>query len=321
MDWANEYVSVTGGAGFIGSHLVERLVQGGARNIEVFDNLSRGKTNNLSRVTGRVRLLTQDLKKSVPLFEPGSIVFHLASKVTGIQYNVVHNWDMFRANERIYLNVCEAVARARPRLFVFVSTACVYPHNAPVPTPESWGDVGDPEPTNHGYGVAKWTGEQMAKYVSREFSVPTLIVRFFNAFGPRDYYDPETSHVAPSLIHRVLSGDNPVVVWGTGKQTRALVDARDIARALVLLAENAGSGCDIVNIGHERECSIEDLASTIIRLSGKQARLEFDTSKPNGYERRAADTTRLRELIGWVPDTPLEVTLQDMITDYQERYQ
>ena len=223
----------------------------------------------------------------------------------------------------------------------FVSHNCVYPHDAPVPTPEKYGNVCDPEPTNHGYGVAKWVGEQMAVYTHKELNIPTIIVRFFNAFGKRDHYDEETSHVAPAIIKRVMDGEDPITVWGTGSQTRVLVDAKDIAKALDMLmdwginnnptpewvpiyptSKNRGRpGPIIVNIGHNREISIRQLTHEIIALSGREkAEIIYDVTKPDGYPRRAADTTRLKQLIGWIPDTPLPETLAAMIEDYKERY-
>lgn len=317
-------VVVTGGAGFIGSHLVDRLV-GAGHEVTIIDNFSRGCHENIAGAmsTGRVKVRQENLTYQKPAILAGTdVVFHLAAKVTGIEYNRNHHYDMLMTNLDITRNVVESVKAAKPRLFVYVSTACVYPHDAPVPTPESAGEVGNPEPTNHGYGVAKWVGEQMVKHLHREHGVPCIIVRFFNAFGPRDYYDEETSHVAPALIRRVMEGENPVTVWGSGNQTRALVDARDIAKALHLLMEWGLSAtmveAVITNIGHEHEVSMANLAYAIMDAAGTDAHLLMDTSKPDGYPRRAASTHRLRSLIGWVPDTPLEVTLADMVQEYRD---
>ena len=309
---------VTGGAGFIGSHLVDRLCAADDV-VRVIDNFERGTLFNLQKAirTGNMHFHRVDLSKERIPMSRLDVVWHLAAKVRGIEYNRFNQYDMLVKNLAINYNVIESVRRQQPRLFVYVSTACVYPHDAPVPTPESAGDIGNPEPTNHGYGVAKWVGEQMVKHLIKEHNQKCLIVRFFNAFGERDYYDNESSHVAPALIRRVMEGENPVVVWGTGDQTRALVDARDIAKALELLSATEQAQGKIVNIGHERDISIRELAETIVRLSGRDVELKFDTSKPDGYPRRAADTTLLRELIGWVPDTPLEDTLGRMIAEFE----
>lgn len=320
---------VTGGAGMIGSHLVDALVADGAE-VRVIDNFIRGSMENLrgSMKTGQVTVKTMNLESGgIPIL-PSDVVWHLAAKVTGIEYNRHNQYDMLHSNLAMNYNVIESVKRGKPALFVYVSTACVYPHDAPIPTPESAGDIGNPEPTNHGYGVAKWVGEQMVRHLSREHNVPCVIVRFFNALGERDYYDHATSHVAPALIRRVMEGENPVTVWGSGRQTRALVDAGDIAKALLklydfmitpqTLYEGKYDRPLIVNIGHEREVSIAELVEMIVRICGKDVGYEFDTSKPDGYPRRAADTTLLRRLIGWVPDTPLEETLGRMVQEFRE---
>lgn len=323
---------VTGGAGMIGSHLVDALVARG-ETVRVIDNFIRGSMSNLqgSMATGLVTVKTLNLESTGFPIATGDVVWHLAAKVTGIEYNRHNQYDMLRSNLAINYNVIESVRRNNPKLFVYVSTACVYPHDAPVPTPESAGDIGDPEPTNHGYGVAKWLGEQMVKHLSREHNVPCVIVRFFNAFGERDYYDRETSHVAPALIRRVLEGENPVVVWGTGRQTRALVDSKDIVQALLRLHDRMlmdetmyegkyPEGPFVVNIGHAREVSIKELAETIVQQCDllEPPEIVYDTSKPDGYPRRAADPAFLKRLIGWVPDRPLGETLTDMIQEFKE---
>ena len=324
--WYGKTVAVTGGCGFLGSHVVDELAARGCRRILVYDDLSRGSLENVWKHinAGIVDHYSHDLAAVVPVFPPRlDAVIHMAALVASISYNAAHHWEMCTRNMRINLSVAEAVKVARPTMWVACSTACVYPSTAPVPTPESAADFCDPEPTNHGYGVSKWALEQMAKYLYREHGIPAVVTRFNNALGLRDYYDVETSHVAPALIKRVCDGEDPIVVWGTGTQSRVLVDARDIARALVDLAETPSAhDAQAVNIGHENEVTIAELARMICQIAGRpEARIIFDTSKPDGYPRRAADTTRLRGLVGWVPDTPLVETLTEMIADYRERLQ
>lgn len=324
MDWKGKRVAVTGAAGMIGSQVCRRLVEAGAY-VTGLDNYERGRFRCQGSSLWIHERDVANPGTCLDFFEGADVVFHLAAKVTGIQYNRDHSLEMMQRNLEINWAVTEAVKLTVPDLYVFVSTACVYPHDAPVPTPESAGEVGNPEPTNWGYGVAKWVGEQQAKYLAKERGVQTLIVRFYNAFGPGDYYDEATSHVAPALIRRVLDGESPLTVWGSGNQTRVLVDCRDIAKALVMLAEPIVlqdeifyQGHATVNIGHQCEISIGELARTIAALCGRpETPIVFDTSKPDGYARRAPVTTRLESLIGWVPDTPLEVTLRDMIDEYR----
>jgi nucleoside-diphosphate-sugar epimerase len=322
---------VTGGAGMIGSHLVDALVSRD-ETVRVIDNFSRGSMENLRGAmrTGQVTVKTMNLENTGIPMNPEDILWHLAAKVTGIEYNRHHQYDMLRSNLAINTNVIESVRKQKPGLFVYISTACVYPADAPVPTPESAGDICDPEPTNHGYGVAKWTGEQMVKHLAKEHNVPCVIVRFFNVIGHnRDYYDYETSHVVPALIRRVMEGEDPVTVWGSGKQKRIFVDTRDVVRALLKLHDfmtldqtmYEGKYPDlpfVVNIGHEREVSIAELIDLVVRACGKDVGYEFDTTRPDGYPRRAADTSMLRRLIGWVPDRPLGETLEEMVKEFRE---
>ncbi len=320
FNWEGQTVYVIGGAGFIGSHLVKFLCVLGA-DVIVLDNLSRGR---LANVDTRATIRKYDLRYAIPTFQKGAVIFHLAAKVAGIHYNVSHQMDMMQSNLIINWNVMEAVRctcdlNNPPKAFINISTACVYPHDASIPTPEDVVGVCNPEPTNFGYGVAKWVGEQQTRYLHEEYGVSTATVRFFNAFGPRDYYDMATSHVAPALIRKVIEGKGPLVVWGSGRQSRVLVDVRDIVKALVLLAEcDEALDARPINIGHAREITIEDLADMIIEECSpcKPIGIDFDTSKPEGYPRRAADTTRLMQLIGWVPDTPIEETIRDMVSDY-----
>lgn len=312
-------VLVTGGAGFIGSHLVNRLLDAGY-HVTVVDDLSRGRFQNVPKVPNvdyyhcRVQALNTLLGADV--------VFHLAARVSNIEYNRLHQFTMLQDNLEINTHMSSLVAYFQPRRYFYVSTACVYPHYAPVPTPESAGRVCDPEPTNFGYGAAKWIGEQQARLLSDEHLVDTTVVRFFNAFGWNDYYDWHSSHVAPALIRKTMEHDE-IVVWGSGDQTRVLVDAADIARVLIMLLES--ERIDVldgtpINIGHRNEISMYNLAKLIRRISGRLDKpIIRDTSKPDGYPRRAADPSRLESIIGKFDWTPFEGTIATMLVDYQRQ--
>ena len=320
MDWKHEFVLVTGGAGFLGSHLVERLLKHGA-HVRVADNLERFGFDNLRHLEGRIDFQQLDLRvypECESAMENVTVVFNLAAKVTGIEYNRFHHEDMFEQNMLLQMYPLKAAAKnKRVKKFVQVSTACIYPHDAIIPTPESEGDRGTPEPTNEGYGWAKRMGEYLARYYSKD--MPTVVVRFFNAIGPRDHYDDATSHVVPAIIKRVFK--NPAVIaWGSGQQTRSFVDARDLAKGLMLLAEKVDT-FDIVNIGHGREITISDLIRRIQELCGTQKPVLLDKGKPDGYMRRACDTTKLQSYTGWEPEISLDQSLQDMIEDYRRRYE
>jgi nucleoside-diphosphate-sugar epimerase len=317
--WKNRRVLVTGGAGFIGSHLVELLVQDRAK-VRVADNFERGKKENLAEVIKDIELMKKDLRnlencrKACHGME---MVFNLAAKVTGIEYNRSHQADMFENNMLLQMFPLKAAALEGVPRFLQLSTACIYPHDAQVPTPESEGTRGEPEPTNAGYGWAKRMGERLAEYYARETSMQIGIVRPFNAYGPRDYYDTATSHVIPALIKKVMDGMNPVEVWGSGNQRRVFVHAKDFAAGLLLLGEKYAVP-DPVNLGHDEEVSMKQLLEKIQELTGIKNPPFFNTQMPEGYPKRAADTTKLKKVTGgFVPKISLDEGLQEMIEWYR----
>lgn len=317
--WKGKKVLVTGGAGMIGSYLVEYLVEWGAE-VTVVDNLERGNAHNLQAVMEHIRFIKGDLLDPTVcriVTQDKDVVINMAAKVTGIHYNIHHHGVMFTANMLLAANVLEAARKNGVKRFCAVSTACIYPHDAVVPTPEPEGERGSPEPTNEGYGWAKRMAEKMAQYYAQEYGMEIAIVRPFNAYGPRDYFDEETSHVIPALIKKVLDGNDPVHIWGSGNQSRAFVHARDVALGILLVTEKYPMA-DPVNVGHDKEVTIRDLFYKICELTGWHPRPFFDTSRPEGYPRRAADITKLRQVTGgFEPQISLEEGLREMIAVYQ----
>ncbi len=311
--WKNKKVLVTGGAGFVGSYLTELLVAEGAR-VTVADNLKRGSRERVASVLNSIDLKEVDLfdlENCRTLFKGQENVMNLAAKVTGIEYNRFNMADMFESNIKLQMNVLHAASESGVHRFLQVSTACIYPHDAKVPTPESEGERGFPEPTNEGYGFAKLMGERLAKYYTREKKIEVVIARPFNAYGPRDHFDEATSHAIPAIMKRILDGNNPVIIWGSGNQSRAFVHARDFARGLMLVTEKAPAATPI-NIGHDKEVTIKELFQIICKVLGKSPKVKFDTSKPDGYLRRAADTTLLKKYTGFVPSISLEEGIREM---------
>ncbi|OGW85221.1 MAG: hypothetical protein A3C35_08350 [Omnitrophica bacterium RIFCSPHIGHO2_02_FULL_46_11] len=315
--WKNKKVLVTGGAGFIGSYLSEFLVGEGAK-LTIVDSLVRGDKSRIKAILTRLDLKAVDLfdyENCVKVCKGQEVVLNLAAKVTGIEYNRFNMADMFETNMKLQTNVLHAASECGVKRFLQVSTACIYPHDAKVPTPESEGERGSPEPTNEGYGFAKLMGEKLAKYYTKEKGIEVVIGRPFNAYGPRDHFDEATSHVIPAIMKRILDGDNPVVIWGSGNQSRVFVHAKDIARGMMLITEKAPPAQPI-NIGHDNEITIKELFQVICKVVGKFPKPQYDTSKPDGYPRRAADVTLLRRYTGFVPSISLEDGIREMYESF-----
>lgn len=315
--WKNKKVLVAGGAGFIGSYLSELLVESGAK-VTVADSLLRGTKSRIKKILSDIQLKVVDLfdsRNCLKVCRGQEVVLNLAAKVTGIEYNRFNMAEMFEANMDLQMNVLHAAVDCKVKRFLQVSTACIYPHDAKVPTPETEGERCSPEPTNEGYGLAKWMGEKLAQYYTREKKMEVVIGRPFNAYGPRDHFDEATSHVIPAIMKRILDGDNPVTIWGTGDQSRVFVHAKDVARGMMLIAEKAPPATPI-NIGHDEEVTIKDLFLLICKVLNKFPKAYFDTSKPDGYPRRAADTTLLRSITGFVPSISLEQGVREMAESF-----
>src|SRR5437764_257800 len=206
--WRNRRVLITGGAGFIGSHLAEYLVEDGAQ-VTIADNLEHGRLDNLAAIQGDIRFLRLDLRDPAHCLEAcrgQEVVLNLAAKVTGIEYNRTHQREMFEQNMLLQQHPLHAAAECGVGRFLQTSTACIYPHDAIVPTPESEGFRGTPEPTNGGYGWAKRMGERLAEYYAAETDMEVSIVRPFNAYGPRDITTPRSATSSRPCSRRCWTG-------------------------------------------------------------------------------------------------------------------
>lgn len=320
--WAGKRVLVTGGAGFIGSHLVERLVAEDAR-VTVPLRDEQALRANLVAVQDRIRLEVADLERweeCLRVVEGHQIVMNLAARVAGIQYNIDHPATMFRDNLAIFLNVIEAARVTRVQRFLVVSSACVYPRECTIPTPEDEGVLGQPEPTNLGYGWAKRMEEFLGHAYAQEYGLSVAIARPYNAYGPRDNFSPESSHVIPALIRRVLEGENPLRVWGSGNQTRSFLHVSDFVEGLLTITERYPQA-DPVNLGSTEEVTLRDLAQLIVTLCGSIARVEFDLGKPEGQPRRMCDTRKAQGVLGFQAKVPLREGLQSTIEWYRTHRQ
>ena len=316
--WSDKSVLVTGGAGFIGSHVVERLILLGAK-VTVIDNLQNGSLKNLEKVKNKVTFIKgdcTDIDTALKACKGQEIVMNLVSRVGGIEYNRTHQATMLRDTLLVGTIMIEAARKAKVERFLVVSSACVYPRNCSIPTPESEGFNDLPEPTNGGYGWGKRMAELLGKYYAEEFGMEVGIVRPYNCYGPRDHFDPATSHVIPALIKRVLDGENPIKVWGSGNQTRAFLYVEDLVEGMIAAIEKYPVP-EPINLGTDEEISIKDLIAKILKITGVKAKLEFDTSMPDGSLRRNSDNKNAIKYLGFKPKISLDQGLLNTIRWYK----
>lgn len=300
-------ILVTGGAGFLGSHVVEVLKARGARQIVV----PRSAEFDLT-----------DAHATRSLFETHrpDLVLHLAARVGGIGANRRHPGTFFRDNMAMGLHVLEEARRAGTPKVVVAGTICAYPKFAPVPFREEDLWNGYPEETNAPYGIAKKALLVMAQAYRKEFGSKFVVVFPVNLYGPRDNFDLEDSHVIPAMIRKFvearLRGERSVVLWGDGSPTREFLYVEDAAEGLVRAAERY-DGEEPVNLGAGREVSMRDLAATIAKAAGYDGDIVWDTSRPNGQPRRMLDVSRAREWFGFEARTTLEEGLAKTIGWYE----
>jgi GDP-L-fucose synthase len=240
---------------------------------------------------------------------------NLAARVGGIEFNRNHQATMLKDNLLIATVMIEAARKAAVERFLVVSSACIYPRDAMIPTPETEGFKEEPEPTNGGYGWAKRMAEKLGQYYGEEFGMKVSIVRPYNCYGPRDHFDPKKSHVIPALIKRVLDGENPLQVWGSGKQTRAFLYVEDMAEGMIQAIEKYPM-VDPVNLGTDEEVSIREVIKKIISISGVKTKVIYDTSKPDGSPRRNSNNVKAKRKIGFEAKIKLDEGLEKTIQWY-----
>ncbi len=296
-------ILVTGGGGFLGSHLVERLDADGhelfvPRKVD-YDLTSRDDAERLFRDARPDR------------------VFHVAGEVGGIGANRVSPGRFWYANLMMGAHMLELSREQGVEKLVIVGTVCAYPKFASVPFREDELWDGYPEETNAPYGVAKKSILVGAQAYREQYGLNSIFLLPANLYGPRDNFDLETSHVIPDLIRKMLENRQRVVLWGDGTPTREFLYVDDCVDGLVLAAERY-DGPEPVNLGTGEEISIRRLAELIAELTAFDGEIQWDTSMPNGQPRRSLDASRARELFGFEARTPLRAGLERTIAWYRE---
>ncbi len=303
LDLTGCTVAVTGGAGFLGQAVLERLAARGVARVTV----PRRQDYDLVHEGDVIRMYDD--------FQP-DVVLHLAGEVGGIGANRANPGRYFYANMAMALNLIEQ-ARARGiRKFIQVGTICAYPKFTPVPFHEDALWEGYPEETNAPYGIAKKAALVMLDGYRRQYGLASTYLLPVNLYGPHDNFDPGSSHVIPALIRKCeaarLEGRDHIECWGTGSASREFLYVDDAAEGIVRAAEVMEEP-EPLNLGTNREISIHDLVKLIARLVGFEGEIRWDASKPDGQPRRCLDVTRASERLGWKATVPFEEGLKRTI--------
>ena len=307
MDLSRERILLTGGAGFLGRAVVDRLAARGAS--EVF--IPRRRDYDLTREADVARLY-RDARPDV--------VIHLAAEVGGIGANQANPGRYFFANMAMALHLVEHGRTAGIKKFVQTGTICAYPKFTPVPFNEANLWDGYPEETNAPYGVAKKAAMVMLDGYRRQYGLASAYLLPVNLYGPWDNFDLNTSHVIPALIRKCVeardAGASHITCWGTGSASREFLYVEDAAEGLVRAAEVMDEPTPI-NLGTNMEITIRDLVTLIARLVGFQGEIRWDPTKPDGQPRRCLDTERAAALLGWRAQVGFEEGLRRTIDWYR----
>ena len=304
--WDNKEILLTGGAGFLGSSIVEQLLQKGVSQEQI--SIPRSHETDL-----------RIWENCVDAVKGKDVVIHLAARVGGIGFNQKYPALLFYDNAIMGIQLIEAARREGVEKCVVLGTVCAYPKFTPVPFQEKNLWDGYPEETNAPYGLAKKMLLVQSQAYRQQYGFNSIYLLPVNLYGPRDNFDPESSHVIPALIKKFVEAveDNhrTVEIWGTGAASREFLYVDDCARAIVLAAEQYNKP-DPVNIGAGREISIKELVTLIGKLTGFKGKIHWDSSKPDGQPRRCLDVSRAKQEFGFEARTSFEEGLKATIDWY-----
>jgi len=311
IDWPGARVLVTGGAGFLGSFVVERLRARGAQHIFV------PRSAEYDLVDG------DDVRRLLAETRP-TLVIHLAAKVGGIGANRENPGRFFYENVMMGVQLLHESYRAGVPKVVALGTICAYPKFCPVPFREADIWNGYPEETNAPYGLAKKMLLVQAQAYRQQYGFNAITLLPVNLYGPWDNFDPTSSHVIPALIRKAIeardAGCDHIDVWGTGTASREFLFVRDAAQGIVLAAEHYDKP-EPVNLGSGREITIRELVGLICELCGFRGEIRWDPTKPDGQPRRCLNTERARREFGFTASTPFRDGLAETISWYERQAQ
>lgn len=305
MDLTKERLAVTGGAGFLGRFVCERLIARGVPADSIF--VPRRADYDLTQLEAVSRMYDDS---------QATVVIHLAAEVGGIGANRDHPGRFFYANAAMGLHLIDQARKRQVKKFIQTGTVCAYPKHAPIPFKEEDLWNGFPEETNAPYGVAKKALFTMLEAYKTEYGLDSAVLVPVNLYGPHDNFDLETSHVIPGLIRKCCEAtdrkDSQLVVWGTGTASREFLYVEDAAEGIVAAAERVADPTPI-NLGTGREVKIRDLVEMIVALTGFEGEVVWDSTKPDGQPRRCLDTSKATRLMSWTAGVELEEGLRRTI--------
>ena len=306
--WDNKKVTVTGGKGFLGSYILEKLQQRGCKNI-VVANLPEYNLTNMTDIQRMYREQKPD------------IVIHLAAVVGGIGANRKNPGKFFYENAIMGIQLMHEAYLNNIEKFIALGTICAYPKFTPIPFKEEDLWNGYPEETNAPYGLAKKMMLVQCQAYRQQYGFNSIFLLPVNLYGPRDNFDPKSSHVIPALIKKcvdaVNQGKNEIVVWGSGKPSREFIYVEDAAEGILLAAEKYHKG-DPINIGAGFEIKIKELVNLIVKLMEFSGKVNWDTSKPDGQPRRMLDTSKAEKEFCFKAKTSFEDGLKKTIEWYKD---
>lgn len=319
----SQKIGITGGAGLIGSELATILVNGG-NDVVIIDDFSKGRMSNIENLRDKIEIRKGNLEEKTfasSAFDDLDIVYHLASRAYGVGYGKGHHLETLAHNEKITTNLFENLERTRPKKLLVMSSSCVYDDNSPDYTPELDVFSGKPETANRGYGWAKRFLEQKATLFSEETNIPIVIPRPFNIYGEKYCWAGDYSQAIPMLVKRILDGDSPLYIWGSGNQIRNYMHSFDCARLLIdLMAQN--QKMMTVNIATDTSISVKDLVYKLQEIFEKNSPIEFDSTKPEGRLVKTSDNHYLKQVLpNFEFKIPLEVGLKRMKNWYSQNFE
>ena len=307
--WRNQRVCVTGGAGFLGSFITEKLYQRGVKDVFV----PRKEEYDLVRLEA-IRQMLSDGKPD--------LIIHLAASVGGIGANLQHQAEYFYENLMMGVQLMHESWKIGVSKFVAIGTICAYPKFAPIPFKEEELWNGYPEETNAPYGLAKKMMLVQSQIYRKQYGFNSIYLLPVNLYGPRDNFDLKKSHVIPALIRKCIEarerGEKTIVAWGDGTPTREFLYVEDAAEGILLASERYNQD-QPVNLGSSYEITIRELVNLIAHLTGFEGEIVWDIDKPNGQPRRKLDVSRAEAYFGFKAQTPFEEGLRRTVAWYEQQ--